>query len=104
MIKDLDILNSQNELQTISLIGVQGDCEYTFPPSCGKLFYDMVICFFTFGKLFLYYTFLNQNALHISEQIGQIFVFVNSKVSNLKSLSKICSRNNSFSAFVGMVS
>ena len=40
MIKDFRI---RKLLQTISLIGIQGDCEYIFTPSCGKLFYGMVI-------------------------------------------------------------
>ena len=46
-----------------------------------------------------------QNASYISLQIGRIFVFfISSKVSNLKSLSKICPRNYSFPAFEGRVS
>ena len=38
VIKDLGILDSKNKLQTISLIGVQGHCEFIYTPSCGKLF------------------------------------------------------------------
>ena len=45
----------KNKLQPISLFGVQGDCEYIFPPSCGKLFkrngnmlfIDLVSSFYT---------------------------------------------------------
>ena len=30
VIKDAGILDTKNKLQTISLIGVQGDCEYIY--------------------------------------------------------------------------
>ena len=64
----------------------------------------MVTCFYNFGEWFLYYTILNQNASKISQSDWSDFVFFNSKVSNLKSLSKICSTNNSSLAIGGLVS
>jgi len=64
----------------------------------------MVICFLKFGKWFLYSTILNQNASHISQTDGLDFVFCNSSVFNLKSLSKIFTINNFFSAFAGLAS
>ena len=78
----------KNRLQTISLIGVQGK-KYICTPSCGKLFYGTVICFYTFVMLFLYYTFC--------VKVSHIFLlFSTPKVSNLKSLSKICSKTIPF--------
>ena len=96
-------MHSKNKLQTISLIGVQGDHEYIYVPSCGKLFQEMVICLYTFGKWFLYYTNLNQNASQISQTDWSDFAFLNSNVSNLKSLSKICSINILVLAFEGLL-
>jgi len=59
--------------------------------------------FYTFGKLFFHYTILNQNASHISQTDYSDNVFFNSKVSNLKSISKIRSTNNSYLAFEGLI-
>ena len=42
---------------------------------CGYLFYGMVKCFYTFGRLFLYCTILNQNASLISQTDSQILYF-----------------------------
>ena len=89
----------KNKLQTILLIAkLQGNCEWIFTSSCGKLFYGMVICFILLVSFFIL-PFLNQNAKHINKEVSQI-----SKVSNLKPLSKICLRNYSFSSFEGLVS
>ena len=52
---------------------------------------ELVFC--GFPKWFLYYTILNQNASQINQTDWSDFVFLNSKVSNLKSLSKTCSTN-----------
>ena len=46
----------------------------------------------------------NQNVSHISLQIGRIFVFYSSKVSNLKKASKIRPKNDSFQTFEGLLS
>jgi len=65
----------------------------------------MVAYFYTFGKWFLYYTNnLNKKASQIRPTDWSDFVFFNSKVSNLKSLSKFYSTNNSFLAFEGQES
>ena len=52
---------------------------------------------------FLCYIILHKNASQISQTDWSDFVFSNSKVFNLKSLSKICSANNSFFAFESVV-
>ena len=66
-----------------------------------------MVSYFTNGNMFLYigkwfldYTILNPNASQISQTDWTDFVFFNSKVSNLQSLSKICSTNNSLLAFL----
>ena len=52
----------KNKLQTILLIAkLQGNCEWIFTFSCGKLFYGMVICFILLVSFFIL-PFLNQNA------------------------------------------
>ena len=63
-----------------------------------KTTYQIVI------KMKRHHTVWNQNASLISLEIGRIFVYFTSEVSDLKSLCKICPRNDSFPAFEGMVS
>ena len=53
MIKDLVILNSQNNLWTNSLIRVQGDCPYILFSSFSKFFYCDGNMFLANGKSFL---------------------------------------------------
>ena len=74
MIKDLGILDSNNKLQTILVIWVQAIVN-TFIILIVVSYFDNVICFYTFGKWFLYYTFLNQNASQISQTNKNFCIF-----------------------------
>ena len=51
-----------------------------------------------------HHTVRNQNAMHISLQIDLIFVLFSSKLSTLKSFSKIWPRNNPIQDIEGLVS
>ena len=102
IIKDLGILDSQNNVWTNSSIG-----RYNFK----KGYHSLKTTYHLqkqLTKLWLKWNNATQFEIfevsHISLQIGRIFVFYSSKVSNLKKPSKIRPKNDSFQTFEGLVS
>ena len=91
VIKDIDILN----LKKNCWLGYKAIVIYY------KLFYDMVICFIHLVSCFHITLFESKRNISVNRLVR--FFFSTQKSWILKSFSKICSRDNSYSAFEGIV-